>query len=87
MKCSTTIQKTWHKLWAKWNTRPARGRNFDQNEARQKFHEYLKRDLRFAEFDHDRLITRVKEALSNGRTLDLADPFLRPNGEKRPIDW
>ena len=61
--------------------------NFNQVELKQKFQEFLKRDLRFAGFDHGRLVDRVMEAKSCGRTLDLDDPFLRVNGQKRPLDW
>jgi hypothetical protein len=49
--------------------------NFDQIAAKGKFREYLSRDYRFTEFDHDRLVSRVMEARSCGRTLDLDDPL------------
>jgi hypothetical protein len=61
--------------------------NFDQNEARQRFREYLAHDSRFSSFDHGRLIDRVMEARSNSRTLDLNDPYLHAGGEKRPLDF
>jgi hypothetical protein len=61
--------------------------NFNQVEAKEKFKEYLLRDIRFSPFDTERLVDRVKEAMSNGRTLDLDDPYLRPGGSKRPLDW
>jgi hypothetical protein len=61
--------------------------NFNQTESRQRFREYLSHDRRFAEFDPDRLVERVMEARSNGRTLDLADPFLQRGGSKRPLSF
>jgi hypothetical protein len=61
--------------------------NFDQTAAKSVFQEYLRRDIRFAPFDPERLVDRVKEAMSNGRTLDLDDPWLRPGGSKRPLDF
>jgi hypothetical protein len=61
--------------------------NFNQVEAKEKFQEYLSRDARFNGFDHDRLIGRVMEAVGNGRTLDLEDPYLQLGGQKRPLDW
>ena len=60
--------------------------HFDQIEAKGKFREYLAQDSRFSAFDYDRLIERVMEARSCGRTLDLDDPFLRGK-EKRPLSW
>jgi hypothetical protein len=61
--------------------------NFNQTESRQRFREYLSHDRRFAEFDPDRLVERVMEAKSCGRTLDLDDPFLRRGGTKRPLSF
>ncbi len=61
--------------------------NFSQTEAKEKFREYLGNDARFNGFDHGRLIDRVMEARSCGRTLDLEDPYLQLNGQKRPLDW
>jgi hypothetical protein len=61
--------------------------NFDQTAAKEVFKEYLRRDIRFTPFDTERLVDRVKEAMSNGRTLDLDDPWLRPGGQKRPLDF
>ncbi len=62
--------------------------NFDQNQAKHVMRQYLQADRRFDQFDPDRLIERVQEARSNGRTMDLADdPYLRKGGEKRPLSW
>ena len=61
--------------------------NFDQIAAKTKFEEYLRRDVRFSGYDHSRLVERVMEARSCGRTLDLDDPFLQQNGQKRPLSW
>ncbi len=61
--------------------------NFNQVEAREKFREYLGHDARFAGFDHGRLIDRVMEARSCGRSLDLDDPYLRQGGHKRPLSF
>jgi hypothetical protein len=61
--------------------------NFDQVEQKNVFRSYLQADRRFDGFDADRLIERVKEARYNGRTLDLDDPFLMKNGQKRPLSW
>jgi hypothetical protein len=61
--------------------------NFDQNEAKNRFAQFLFYDKRFDGFDHGRLIERVNEARSNGRTLDLDDPWLQRGGVKRPGSW
>ena len=61
--------------------------NFDQIAAKSVFEEYLRRDIRFAPYDPSRLVERVMEARSCGRVLDLDDPWLRPGGSKRPLDW
>ena len=61
--------------------------NFSETEAKQRFQEYLSRDARFSGFDHGRLVDRVREAVGCGRSLDLDDPFLQVNGQKRPLDW
>jgi hypothetical protein len=60
--------------------------NFNQLDAKEKMREFLSHDRRFAEFDHGRLIERVMESRSCGRTLDLDDPFLR-GGQKRPLSF
>ncbi|MGA8697162.1 MAG: hypothetical protein WB689_25655 [Xanthobacteraceae bacterium] len=68
--------------------RTARERcNFNQVEARQRFAEYLSHDARFREYDPGRLIERVMEARSCGRTLDLDDPYLQRGGQKRPLSF
>jgi hypothetical protein len=59
--------------------------NFNQIDAKEKFREFLAHDTRFGEFDTDRLINRVSECRSNGAVLDLDDPYLQKNGEKRPL--
>jgi hypothetical protein len=61
--------------------------NFDQIEARQRFAEYLSHDARFRDYDPNRLIERVMEARSCGRSLDLDDPFLQRGGSKRPLSF
>jgi hypothetical protein len=61
--------------------------NFDQVAAKEVFQEYLRRDIRFAPYDPSKLVERVMEARSCGRTLDLDDPYLRVNGQKRPLDF
>ncbi len=58
---------------------------WDQNEAKTKFREFLGNDLRFADYDPDRLISRVMECRSNGAVLDLDDPRLK-GGEPRPLE-
>jgi hypothetical protein len=58
--------------------------NYNQIDARHRFREYLSHDARFREYDPDRLIERVAEARSCGRTLDLDDPYLQRGGQKRP---
>jgi hypothetical protein len=60
---------------------------YDQNAAKGVFREYLERDRRFDQYDADRLIDRVQEARSCGRTLDLDDPFLQRGGSKRPLSF
>ncbi len=59
--------------------------NFNQIEAKEKFREFLANDKRFGGFDTDRLINRVSECRSIGAVLDLDDPYLQKNGEKRPL--
>lgn len=61
--------------------------NFNQIEAKEKFKEFLSHDGRFTGYDHGRLIDRVMEARSCGRTLELSDPYLQKNGQKRPLSW
>jgi hypothetical protein len=61
--------------------------DFNQLDAKEKMREFLSRDTRFARFDHPRLIERVMEARSCGRTLDLDDPFLQRGGTKRPLSF
>ena len=60
--------------------------HWNQNEAKEILKGYVQSDRRFDPFDADRLIERVQEARSNGRTMDLDDPFLRGK-EKRPLSW
>jgi hypothetical protein len=59
--------------------------NFDQNEAKGKFREFLQGDRRFDPYDKDRLIDRVMECRSNGAVLDLSDPRLM-GLEPRPLE-
>jgi hypothetical protein len=61
--------------------------NFNQVEAKQILRGYVGTDRRFDAFDPDRLIERIHECRSNGRTADLSDPYLQRNGQKRPLDW
>jgi hypothetical protein len=58
---------------------------WDQNEAREKFREYLAHDGRFRDYDHRALIDRVMECRSNGAVLDLDDPRLKGR-EARPLE-
>ena len=59
--------------------------HWDQNEAKQKFREYLAYDGRFRDYDHEALIDRVAQCRSNGAVLDLDDPRLK-GGEARPLE-
>ena len=62
--------------------------NFDQVAAREFLRSYVQTDRRFDQYDAARLVQRVEEAMSNGRTMDLTeDPWLRHGGEKRPLSW
>ncbi len=62
--------------------------HFDQTAAKEILRGYIGADRRFDEYDPDRLIERIQEAKSNGRTMDLFDdPYLRRGGEKRPLSW
>ncbi len=62
--------------------------HWDQTAAKQIMRDYLQVDRRFDQFDPDRLIERIHEARSSGRTMDLADdPWLRRGGQKRPGAW
>jgi hypothetical protein len=68
--------------------RVARDRCFgNQVEARRLCREWLQLDRCFDSFDADRLIERVQEARSCGRTLDLDDPYLQRGGTKRPLSF
>jgi hypothetical protein len=60
--------------------------NWDQTESRRRFAEYLSHDARFQDYDPHRLVERVMEARSCGRSLDLDDPWLRGGG-KRPLSF
>jgi hypothetical protein len=60
---------------------------YDQTAAKGMFREYLQHDRRFDQYDADRLIDRVQEARSCGRTLDLDDPYLMRGGSKRPLSF
>jgi hypothetical protein len=59
---------------------------FNQLAAKDVFRQYVQHDRRFDQYDTDRLIARVQEARSCGRTLDLDDPYLR-GGPKRPLSF
>lgn len=62
--------------------------NFNQVEAKEILRGYVQADRRFDQFDPDRLVERIQECRSNGRTADLLeDPWLRRGGEKRPLSW
>jgi hypothetical protein len=62
--------------------------NYNQIEAKEVLKGYVQADRRFDQFDPDRLVARVEEALSCGRVMDLTtDPYLRPGGVKRPLSW
>ena len=62
--------------------------NFNQVEAREILKGYVEMDRRFDAFDPDRLVERIHEAKSCGRTMDLTeDTYLRRGGEKRPLSW
>jgi len=61
--------------------------NFDQTAAKREFAQSLSYDRRFDSFDYGRLIERVNEARTCGRTLDLDDPYLQRGGNKRPGSW
>jgi hypothetical protein len=58
--------------------------HWDQNEAKQKFREYLAYDGRFRDFDHEALIDRVVLCRSNGAVLDFDDTVLKGQ-EPRPL--
>ena len=66
--------------WAKQRS------NFDQNEAKRQMVEWLGQDRRFDNFDHGRLVDRVRLCTSNGAQLDLTDPQLQKGGQPRPLD-
>jgi hypothetical protein len=59
----------------------------NQVEACGVVRQYIQQDRRFDAFDADRLAERVAEARYNGRTLDLDDPYLMRNGQKRPLSF
>jgi hypothetical protein len=60
---------------------------FNQVEAKEILRGYVQTDRRFDQFDPDRLVERIHECRSNGRTADLFDdPWLR-GGEKRPLSF
>ena len=62
--------------------------NFNQVEAKEILRGYVQADRKFDQFDPDRLIERVHEAKSCGRTMDLTeDTYLRRGGEKRPLSF
>jgi hypothetical protein len=62
--------------------------NYNQIEAKEVLKSYLGTDRRFDDYDHGRLVERIHEARSCGRTMDLFDdPWLRRGGEKRPLSW
>jgi hypothetical protein len=62
--------------------------NFNQVEAKEILKSYVGMDRRFDQFDPDRLVERIQECRSNGRTADLFDdPWLRRGGERRPLSW
>jgi hypothetical protein len=74
-------------LWQMHKTAVERA-NCNQIEAREILRGYVQTDRRFDEFDPDRLVKRIEECRSCGRTADLfSDPYLRRNGEKRPLNW
>jgi hypothetical protein len=60
---------------------------FNQTEARNKMQEWLAQDRRFDGFDPDRLVKRIEECKSCGRTADLSDPYLKRGGQRRPNSW
>ncbi len=47
--------------------------HWNQNEAKEIMRRFIQVDRRFDAFDPDRLIERISEARSSGRTMDLAD--------------
>jgi hypothetical protein len=60
----------------------------NQVEARGIVRQWIQNDRRFDAFDADRLASRVEEAMSCGRSLDLADdPYLLRGGSKRPLSF
>ena len=58
----------------------------NQVEARGVVRQFIQQDRRFDAYDADRLASRVEEARSNGRSLELDDPWLR-GGQKRPLSF
>jgi hypothetical protein len=62
--------------------------NGNQIEAKEILRDYVGCDRRFDPFDPDRLVERIHECRSNGRTADLLDdPWLRRGGAKRPLSF
>ncbi len=53
-------------------------------EARAKVIEWAKRDRRFDNFDHDKLVDKVLEKSQYGGRLDWDDPELKRGGQPRP---
>lgn len=61
--------------------------NFNQDEARSLMTEWISQDQRFSDYAPDRLANRVHQSLSNGAVLELDDPYLRRQGQRRPLDY
>ena len=61
--------------------------NCNQLEAKKIMADWIKQDRRLDGLDPHRLAARVMECRSNGAHLDLEDPFLQRNGQRRPLDY
>lgn len=53
--------------------------------AREKVLEMVKRDRRFDNYDHDRLLDTVMEKSQYGGRMDWDDPALKRGGSPRPL--
>jgi hypothetical protein len=59
--------------------------NHNRTEIYQKMKEWAADDARFQPFDRDRLVEKYRESRENGAYMDFTDPYLYPNGQRRPL--
>jgi hypothetical protein len=58
---------------------------FNQIEAAERMKQWVRQDARFNSYDADRLVAKANECKGNGGVFSLDDPYLRKNGQARPL--